>query len=496
MRLTAVFPIHDLPAWKKRLLHWAAGHELAAYLDSNGYEPNFPKVESPQSGGEVAPGRPGTANNWECLAAAGAIRFLETNAGQSFPLLAKFRQEAQNDWLFGFFGYDLKNEVERLSSHHFDGIGLPDLGFFQPETVAGIRQKVPGDPSFFLEIQTMNRKPEEVFREIVTSEKPQKANPEPGKIHLQPRMSKPEYLQTVEAIRQHIIEGDVYEMNLCQEFYAENAIIDPVNVFERLNKIGQSPFATFLRWRDRYLLSVSPERFLKKQGQYLITQPIKGTRRRGRSAPEDEQIRQELANSEKDRAENVMIVDLVRNDLSRHCLPGSVRVDELFGIYTFETVHQMISTVSGVLKNDPPAVVGTLAGKNDAIANDAVTISALRDAFPPGSMTGAPKVMAMELIERYEHTRRGLYSGAFGYFDPGGNFDFNVVIRSILYNAADRYTSVQVGGAIVFDSEAEQEYEECLVKAEAMMRALENKVHIKVLVAEEDEKSLEKRKKM
>ena len=453
MRSTAIFPIDDPHAWKKRLLYWAAGHELAVYLDSNGYSAR------PSDG--VTSSHLVTTEGWECLVAAGAVSVLETNAGQAFPSLASFREKTGNDWLFGFFGYDLKNETERLSSSHFDGVGLPDLGFFQPETVAGIRQDQ-------LEIHTLRQPPEEVFQHIALVVFPENAQKEVEKIRLQPRIPKPDYLRTVEAIRQHIIEGDVYEMNLCHEFFAENASISPLAVFERLNAIGQSPFAAFLRWHDRYLLSASPERFLKKEDRRLISQPIKGTRRRGKTAAEDDRIRQELAASEKDRAENVMIVDLVRNDLARNCLPGSVRVDELFGIYSFPTVHQMISTVSGTLREKEGT--GIL---NDTYPDLPSSLLALRDAFPPGSMTGAPKVMAMELIERYERTRRGLYSGAAGYFDPSGDFDFNVVIRSILYNAADRYVSLQVGGAIVFDSAAEQEYEECLIKAEAMLRALE-----------------------
>ena len=451
MRRTAVFPLDDLAFWKKQLLYWAAGHDIAVCLDSNGHGHSEAVTRSHRL----------TTNSWENLAAAGAVAVLESNAGQAFSGLESFRKKTSGDWLFGFFGYDLKNETERLSSAHFDGIGLPDLCFFQPQTVAGIRKKTAGDQAFLLEIQTVNRNPEAVFLEIAAAKKPEHSAAVPAKIHLKPRMPLSEYLQTVEAIRRHIIEGDVYEMNLCQEFYAENAVIEPVEVFERLNGIGRSPFATFMRLRDRYLLSASPERFLKKEGPKLISQPIKGTRRRGKTDEEDAAIKAELAGSIKDRAENVMIVDLVRNDLARSCRPGSVRVDELFGIYTFETVHQMISTVSGILKNDL---------FNDG--NDSMTLLALRDAFPPGSMTGAPKVMAMHLIEKYEHTRRGLYSGAVGYFAPGGDFDFNVVIRSVLYNAADRYASVQVGGAIVFDSEAEKEYEECLIKAEAMIRAL------------------------
>ena len=455
MRQTAFFPLDDLVFWKKQLLHWAAGHELAVYLDSNGYSTR-----------RVIRRHPVTTNAWECLVAAGAASILEVNAGQAFKQLSSLRYDKiGKDWLFGFFGYDLKNETERLSSQHFDGIGLPDLGFFQPETVVGIRGNQ-------IEIQTIGRMPEEIFEEIKTA-KPDAfsmTKRQNVKVELEPRMSKVEHLQKVEAIRRHIVEGDVYEMNLCQEFFAENADLDPVTVFERLNEIGKAPFATFMRWSDRYLLSASPERFLKKEGQKLISQPIKGTRRR--SKEDDKKMREELLNSEKDRAENVMIVDLVRNDLARNCLPGSVQVEELFGIYTFETVHQMISTVTGILKNEPSAFAKASAGKNDAMTNDELTIIALRDAFPPGSMTGAPKVMAMELIEKYEQTRRGLYSGAIGYIDPAGDFDFNVVIRSILYNAVNRYVSVQVGGAIVYDSVPEEEYEECLVKAEAMLRAL------------------------
>lgn len=459
IRQTAFFPLDDLSFWKKQLLHWAAAHELAVYLDSNG-------SRRPSAG--MTSSRPVTTSGWECLVAAGGVSILEANAGQAFEQLRSLKDD-KKDWLFGFFGYDLKNEVERLTSQNFDGIGLPDLEFFQPETVVGIRENQ-------IEIQAIGRRPEAVFEEIKRAE-PDAYSVTKGKnakVLLRPRIPQNEYLQKVEAIRQHIVEGDLYEMNLCQEFFSENADLDPVTVFERLNAIGKAPFSTFMRWRDRYLLSASPERFLKKEGRKVISQPIKGTRKRGDSSEEDDKIRRELAASEKDRAENVMIVDLVRNDLARNCLPGSVQVDELFGIYTFETVHQMISTVSGVLKSleSLQSLKGTGNDPNDL--NDSNNLLVLRDAFPPGSMTGAPKVMAMELIEKYEKTRRGLYSGAVGYFDPAGDFDFNVVIRSILYNAADRYVSVQVGGAIVFDSVPEEEYEECLLKAEAMLRALKN----------------------
>jgi para-aminobenzoate synthetase component I len=364
-------------------------------------------------------------------------------AGDAFESLKSFQKNTA-DWLFGGFGYELKNEVEALHSRHPDGVKFPDLVFFQPETVAILRENA-------LEIQTLHTSAAAVFDAIKAAPAPvQKAKPVmPG---LQPRIPKAQYLETVDAIRQHIIEGDLYEMNFCQEFFAEDAIIDPFAVWERLNKLSRAPLAAFFRWNDRYLLSASPERFLKKKGNRLISQPIKGTRRR--SPGNDEAMRQDLAASEKDRAENVMIVDLVRNDLARSCQPGSVIVEELFGIHTFETVHQMISTISGELRPNVNA------------------IDALRHAFPPGSMTGAPKVMAMQLIEQYEKSRRGLYAGALGYFEPSGHFDFNVLIRSIFYNESSRYVSFQVGGAIVYDSVPEAEYEECMVKASALFAAL------------------------
>lgn len=428
-------PISELDAFKRRLRAWANAHPVAVCLDSNSAYPT--------TNGQQA--------TWECLVAVGAAAIFQADSGQAFAGLRAFHDRVQ-DWLFGFFGYDLKNETEKLASRNPDGIGLPDLYFFQPEIVVGVRL-LPSNPlGALVEIQTLATPPESVAAAIGVAELPALAPPQG--LALAPRMPQAEYLATVEAVRGHIIAGDVYELNLCQEFFVERAHLDPLVVFERLNARARAPFSAYLRLQDRYLLCASPERFLKKQGDTLVSQPIKGTRRRLADAAADARAREELHQSEKDRAENVMIVDLVRNDLARNCLPGSVRVDELFGIYSFPTVHQMISTVSGTLRP------GTHP------------IQALQDAFPMGSMTGAPKVMAMELIERYERARRGLYSGAVGYWAPGGDFDFNVVIRSILYRADTGYLSCQVGGAIVYDSVPEQEYEECLTKLEAMAKSL------------------------
>jgi para-aminobenzoate synthetase component I len=258
----------------------------------------------------------------------------------------------------------------------------------------------------------------------------------------------------VEQIKKHIHVGDIFEMNFCQEFFIENTEVNPYTLFQKLNTIAQAPFTAFYKLKDKFALCASPERYLKKEGQTLTSQPIKGTSKRGNTEGVDEALKNTLFNDPKNRSENVMIVDLVRNDLGKICEAGSIKVSELFGIYSFPTVHQMISTVTGTVR---PEFDNT---------------DVLRATFPMGSMTGAPKVRAMQLIEKYERTRRGLYSGAIGYITPESDFDFNVLIRSILYNQNNHYLSFQVGGAIVADSDAEKEYEECLVKIQGILRAL------------------------
>lgn len=428
-RISKTFPLplgHD---FKQRAFAWAAQHDVCCYLDSNQYQ-----------------GIRGSEH--DCLLAVGIASQLlqETEAG-AFDALKSFVTE-KPDWLFGYLTYDLKNDVEpRLCSNNFDGIGFPALHFFQPEVVVEI-----GEVN--ISIYSLSESPEHIF-EIIGRYPP--AHQSPITNHLSPitpRISRSEYLDTIRAIRQHILRGDIYEMNFCQEFFAEGCEMEVAAVFQKLNQLGKAPFSAYYRLHDRYLLCASPERFLKKIGQQLISQPIKGTIRRGTSAEEDAALRQQLHLSPKDRSENVMIVDLVRNDLARSCRAGSVKVEELFGIYGFQQVYQMISTVSGELLPDVHPV------------------EAIRRAFPMGSMTGAPKVRSMELIELYEKTKRGLYSGAVGYFTPAGDFDFNVVIRSIFFNEADRYLSFQAGGAIVYDSVPELEYEESLLKAQGMFKVL------------------------
>ena len=251
-------------------------------------------------------------------------------------------------------------------------------------------------------------------------------------------------------------EADIYEMNFCQEFFAENAVIDPLSVYQQLAKLSPTPFSGYFKLKDKYILSATPERFLTKRGTILTSQPIKGTARRSTEETEDAAIKQALSTNKKEQAENVMIVDLVRNDMTKSAVKGSVKVDELFGIYSFPQVHQMISSISCQLS---PQVH---------------FVEAIKNAFPMGSMTGAPKLRAMQLIDQYEKSKRGIYSGSMGYITPDRDFDFNVIIRSIIYNSTNRYLSFQVGSAITYQADAENEYDECLLKASAIMSVLKN----------------------
>lgn len=422
--------INGIVEFKQKAHYWAhQKNTTVVYLDSNN-NPND------------------AFSNYECLLAVGIhAHCLPTE--HKFGALEAFAQQYKGEWLFGYLAYDLKNELEELSSSNKDAIGLPDLYFFVPQYVIAI------DKNKSLSIFSKKESEQEVLAAIQQTIIP---TPTPfSPIHLTPSISKKDYMATVEKIQQHIVDGDVYEINFCQEFGAKTAI-QPLTLFHQLNQRAQAPFAAYIDIGTHQLLCASPERFLCKRGQKVISQPIKGTRPRGKNQAEDEILKQALLQSEKDRAENVMIVDLVRNDLTKTAQTGTIKVEELFGIYSFENVHQMISTISAIPKEKVSWV------------------EIIRQAFPMGSMTGAPKVMSMQLIEQYEQTKRGLYAGAVGYVSPNQDFDFNVVIRSILYNTTSNYLSVQVGGAIVYDSVATEEYEECLHKVKNILEVLGGKI--------------------
>lgn len=417
-----VLQVNDLPDFKWKALQWASSFEVFCYLDSNNFNDQYSKLD--------------------VLLAVGVKDEITAKAGSAFDDLDQFRTRYPG-WMTGFFTYDLKNEVERLVSYNLDQLQFPDLYFFVPEHLILIKDE---------KLEIISADPQNVIDSI--QKQNVRADAIPNNIQLHSRFSKEEYIETVIKIKEHINRGDIYVTNFCQEFFAENTVIDPLTIFLKLNTISPNPFAALFKLKDKYILSASPERFLAKRNNKLISQPIKGTAKRGKDPDEDVFIKHQLRNNIKELQENVMIVDLVRNDLTRSATPGTVSTEELFGIYSFEQVHQMISTVVCELRQD------------------ITPVQAIKNTFPMGSMTGAPKVSAMHLMEQFERSKRGVYSGAIGYFSPDGDFDFNVVIRTLLYNSADKYLSFQTGSAITYHAEPEREYEECLLKAQAILEAL------------------------
>ncbi|MGZ3776351.1 MAG: anthranilate synthase component I family protein [Mucilaginibacter sp.] len=412
----------DLQQFKQKALQWAASFEVFCCLDSNNFTDKY--------------------SAFDFLIAAGVKAEINAQAGSALDELEKFRTQ-NPDWVNGFLTYDLKNEIEDLDSCNIDGLRFPQLYFFAPKHLLIIKGT---------EVEIISDRPEQIFTEINSQKIIQ--NDPPGAVQLKACFSKEEYIDSVVKIKEHITRGDIYVTNFCQEFYAENAVIDPLSVFSKLNHISPNPFSSLFKLKDKYILCASPERFLAKRRNQLISQPIKGTSKRFSDQHEDESSKQKLRDHTKELQENVMIVDLVRNDLTKSAKQGTVNTEELFGIYSFSQVHQMISTI--------------VCEKSEGISD----VQAIRNTFPMGSMTGAPKISAMRLMEQYERTKRGVYSGALGYFSPDGDFDFNVVIRTLLYNETERYLSFQAGSAITYHADPEQEYEECLLKAQAILEVL------------------------
>lgn len=429
MRTSRVFSIKHHKKVKEQLLSWGRKFQEIAWLDSN---------DNDSKTGE-----------YEAILAVEAFTAIKTDHVNAFDKLKEY-QETTADWIFGYLSYDLKNDVERLKSSNHDGLHFPDLYFFQPQKLIFIKN----DQIEFRYLKMIDDEIEEDF-EIIRNFKVELVE-EQSTIKVEARISKEQYLEKISKMLHHIHRGDIYEANFCQEFYSEDVEIDPFSIYRSLNEISTPPFAAYLKLENFNLISASPERYLKKKGGNLLTQPIKGTARRSQDAEEDKNIAKDLAIDPKEKSENVMIVDLVRNDLSRIAKKGSVNVEELCKVYTFKQVHQLVSSVTAEIADDIPPV------------------EALRTSFPMGSMTGAPKISAMKIIEQLEESKRGLYSGAVGYFTPKGDFDFNVVIRSILYNSGNKYLSFSVGGAITAKSDPEKEYEECLLKAKAMREVLTN----------------------
>jgi para-aminobenzoate synthetase component I len=442
------FPIGDFQKTKRQMLTWVSRVDIFCFLDSQGYPDG------------IAPGV-------GCVLAAGVRDSCEAEAGRAFAELREWAGE-RGEWIFGHFGYDLAAETEpgvggpeavgrgRAGSGpdgrglKSDPIGFPDLFFFVPQVLIELRPGV-------MRIGCFDAEGEAIWREIgrIPVDGVSKVTEGGGIPRFEARFTAAEYRERVVQLQRHILRGDCYEINFCQEFYSQPAELDVLAAWWSLSQTSPNPFSCFYRIKRSYLLCASPERYLKKTGNQLVSQPIKGTSARHPGCPAaDSASARELSDSAKDRSENVMIVDLVRNDLSKVCLPGSVRVEELYGIYPFPQVFQMISTVKG------------------AFSPDLHWTEAIRETFPMGSMTGAPKHRVVALIDQYERSRRGIFSGSVGYVSPWGDFDFNVVIRSLLYNRDHGYLSYQVGSGITFYSDPEAEYAECRVKARGILAAL------------------------
>jgi para-aminobenzoate synthetase component 1 len=418
--------LSDAKLFKQELLSWSQQFREVVFLDSNEYPQKY--------------------YNYDCVLAVDAFTSITTDYHNAFEDLKQYQQTTK-DWLFGYLTYDLKNDTESLQSRNYDGLEFPDLFFFQPKKLFLLKGNQ-------LEMHYLNMCDDEIecdFESLLKQTETTTEIFEP--LNIQQRISKEFYLEKVSKMLDYINKGDIYEANFCMEFFAEGEI-NPISKFQRLNEISKPPFAVYFKNNKHFLLSASPERYLKKEGIKIISQPIKGTAKRFLDAKEDEIAKQKLALDLKERSENIMITDLVRNDLSRTAQKGSVQVEELCGIYSFLQVHQMISTVTSLIDNQYSV------------------IEVIKNSYPMGSMTGAPKISALKIIEELEETKRSLYSGAVGYFTPNGDFDFNVVIRSILYNQENQYVSFSVGSAITSLSIPEKEYEECLLKANAMLNVL------------------------
>jgi para-aminobenzoate synthetase component 1 len=431
MRIIKKLTVSLTQELKDRLLHWANQFDEVVWMDSNGYEDEH--------------------GSFQGILAVDALTSIKSDFLGAFDKLDEY-QTYTKDWIFGYLSYDLKNDQEDLVSKNLDILEFPEIFFFQPKRLFFFYK----DHVEMVYMKLVEEEMDNDWKKIMDYRIDDiNISESKSDVKIQLRTSKDSYFEKLKDIQHHIHRGDIYEANFCQEFYSENTSIDPVRTYIHLNQISEPPFATFLKIDDHFALSASPERYLAKKGNRLISQPIKGTAKRLSNENKDLHIKETLKNDPKERSENIMIVDLVRNDLSRIADRGSVSVSELCGIYTFKQVHQLISTITCTV--------------SDSISPSKI----LENTYPMGSMTGAPKISAMKTIEANEDAKRGLYSGSIGYISPEGEFDFNVVIRTILYNRLKQYVSYSVGGAITSRSIPEKEYEECLIKAKAMREALE-----------------------
>ena len=433
MRKIYEFHIKNTTLFKKRLLEKSRVLEYVSILDSNSSD-DILKM-------------PPSYIEYDLI--AGLDMLHKIRAEQNSYSKLKLFHSTHKDWMFGFLSYDLKNETEELFSKNFDGIESPNLYFFVPRYVLLLKNNV-------LEAHTYDSR--SVCKQFLFNLDAENDG-ENLVIPLKPRETKNSYVKKVNKIKEHIKRGDIYEMNYCQEFFAHDVDVNTQQIFLQLNNKSNSPFSSFMKLNEFNIICSSPERYIKKCCNYIISQPIKGTGKRGDNKLQDRIFYNNLQNSKKDISENIMIVDLVRNDLSVTASKKSVEVIELCKVYKFSGVHQMISTIKS------------------KISENYSFVDLLKTTFPMGSMTGAPKIRAMQLIEYFEEFKRGVFSGSCGYITPEGDLDFNVIIRSLIYNDKKKYLSLSVGGAITINSDPYKEYEECLLKAKQIFEVLDFKIY-------------------
>jgi para-aminobenzoate synthetase component 1 len=426
-RVSKSFNLEDPNSFKRKLFKWSGNSEISVFLNSNNYESEM--------------------NEYEVILAVDLHSETPYTKQNSLTKLDDYINRTK-DWIFGYLSYDLKNELEKLESKNIDSFVLPNLFFFQPKKIWLVSKN---------SVEALYLDGSQIQEDWIQINKivPLNEISNSKKIKLTKRLSENQYQNKIQRLLDHINKGDVYEANYCMEWFSENSEIIPAEVYLKLNEISTTPMSAYFKNKNLHLLSSSPERYIKRINDRIISQPIKGTSRRDENDLIDSKLMAELRLNVKERSENIMIVDLIRNDLSRFSIPGTVKVKELCKVYPFKQVHQMISTVESVVETDLSCT------------------EIIKATFPMGSMTGAPKVKAMTIIEDLEVSTRGLYSGALGYIKPSGNFDFNVVIRSLIYDTNSKYLSFHVGSAITSKSKISCEYDECLLKAEAMISVLQ-----------------------
>lgn len=414
----------DLSAIKTKLLDWSQQFDHVVWLDSNAY--------------------PEHQHSYEAVLAVDANEILSLDKDFALADLKAYREENKN-WLFGYLGY--RANSKKLENASKNLLKFPSIYFFQPKKVFLLQKD-------YLEIHYLNPKEIEQDWEIIQAMELKDEHIDFANFEIIPRIDKSTYIAKVNQIQDYIKQGKLEEINFCQEFYSHNKLENPLEFYKQLNQVSQAPFASYMRLEDKYAFCSSPERYLKHDKGKLITQPIKGTAKRLADKEADELIKTQLKESEKEINENKLVVDMVIQEFKTFCKPESVQVTEFCKAYSFKQVHQLISTIEGELQENLSPL--------DAISNS----------YPMGSMTGIPKATALVLTDELEDFDRGVYSGGIGYFTPEEDFDFNVVIRSALYNDTEAYLSFSAGGAITEQSNPEAEYDETLIKINAIKEIL------------------------